>query len=391
MRTIGIVTVARSDWGILCPIAERLRHDPEMALQVIAGGMHLSPAFGRTIDEITAAGFGVAAQVEMSLSSDAPEAVAKSIGLGVIGFAQVFAQLRPDLVVLVGDRFEMFAAAVAALPLTIPVAHVHGGELTAGAIDDALRHSMTKLSHLHFVSTEEYAARVRQLGEEPWRIVVSGAPALDNLTSFVPYTPAELRERFGVETPPGPYLLVTLHPTTLQHGETSWQVGELLAALDGAGFPVVFTAPNADTGNYTIRTMLAEFVRRQPQAQHVETLGTRAYLTLMRNAAAVVGNSSSGIIEAASFHVPVVNIGSRQAGRVRGANVIDVSHNRDDVLRGIQQATAPGFRVALGGMRNPYGDGHAAERILESLRTIRLDDRMIQKRFVDCREAPSAG
>ncbi len=383
MRTIGVVTVGRSDYGIYVPILQSVQDDPGLRLHLIVAGMHLSPEFGLTVKQISQDGFKIDEQIEMSLSSDTPEGIAKTMGLGIIGFSQAYARSRPDMLVVLGDRFEMHAAALAALPFRIPVVHIHGGEITQGAIDDALRHSMTKLSHLHFVSTQEYAQRVIQLGEEPWRVVVSGAPGLDNLKNIRLLTREELFTKFGIQYDEVPFLLVTYHPVTLEYEQVEWQTAELLAALELANLPVVFTQPNADTGGRVVAQMIADFVETHSNAQMIHNLGTQGYFSLMAHASAMVGNSSSGIIEAASFELPVVNLGMRQTGRVRAANVIDVDYPRDDVLVGIRLALAPRFRVALRGMKNPYGDGEAAKRIVASLSQIQLDSKLIVKCFHD--------
>jgi UDP-hydrolysing UDP-N-acetyl-D-glucosamine 2-epimerase len=382
VRTIAVVTVGRSDYGIYQPILRRIAADPALSLRIIAGGMHLSPEFGLTVRAIEADGFEIADRIEMLLSSDTPLAAAVSMGLGTQGFAAAYARERPDILVVLGDRMEMHAAALAALPFRIPVAHIHGGELSYGAIDDALRHSMTKLSHLHFVSTEEHARRVIQLGEEPWRVTVSGAPALDHLKTFAPWAPAELAERLDVAAEPPP-LLVTFHPATLEADRTEQHTIELLAALDMSGLPVVFTQPNADTGGRIIAELIAAFVATHATARYLANAGTQGYFSLMAAAAAMVGNSSSGLIEAPSLRLPVVNVGSRQAGRVRAANVIDVNDDREDILRGIRRAMSPSFRASLADLVNPYGTGTAAGTIVDRLRTVSLDQGLVQKRFHD--------
>jgi UDP-N-acetylglucosamine 2-epimerase (non-hydrolysing)/GDP/UDP-N,N'-diacetylbacillosamine 2-epimerase (hydrolysing) len=382
VRTIGVVTVARSDYGIYRPILQRLQSDIDVQLKLFVSGMHLSPEFGLTVKEIEADGFAIADRVEMLLASDSPAGIAKSIGLGVIGFGQTYARFRPDVLVVLGDRFEMYAAALAALPFNIPIAHIHGGEVTQGAIDEALRHSMTKFSHLHFVSTEEYARRVRQLGEEAWRVIVSGAPSLDNLKQIELYSRDELSARYNVPLQPAP-LLVTFHPATLEHAQAEWQVTELLAALVEINLPVIFTQANADTGGRIIQQRISEFVKMQPSAQLLDNLGTRGYFSLMKVAAAMIGNSSSGLIEAPSFELPVVNIGTRQAGRVRAVNVIDVGYDRAAIIDGIRRALQPEFRAGLRGLINPYGDGTASEKIVAHLKSIELDQRLIMKKFFD--------
>src|SRR3990172_12766313 len=280
MRTIGVVTVSRSDYGIYLPVLQKIQGDPELKLHLIVSGTHLSPEFGLTVKAIEADGFEINDKVEMILSSDTPEAISKSMGLGLIGFAQAYARFRPDILVALGDRFEMYAAVLAALPFKIPVAHIHGGEITEGAIDDALRHSITKLSHLHFVAMDEYARRVVQLGEEPWRVIVSGAPSLDNLKSLRLLSACELENHFGFSLAKPP-LLVTFHPVTLEHEQTEWQVKELLSAIDRCGLPTIFTLSNADTSNYTARRLIEDFVKERASSYLVSNLGLKAYFSVM--------------------------------------------------------------------------------------------------------------
>jgi UDP-N-acetylglucosamine 2-epimerase (non-hydrolysing)/GDP/UDP-N,N'-diacetylbacillosamine 2-epimerase (hydrolysing) len=382
MRSIGVVSVGRSDYGIYLPILRRVQAERDLKLTLFVSGMHLSPHFGLTVREIESDGFEIAERVEMLVSSDTPEGIAKSIGLGVIGFSQAFMRSRPDILVILGDRFDMYAAAVAALPFKIPVAHIHGGEITYGAIDDALRHSMTKLSHLHFVSTEAYRQRVEQLGEEPWRITVSGAPGLDHVHTLQFLTASELEARYHLRLDPAP-LLVTFHPVTLEYEQVEWQIDELLSALEMSNLPVIFTMPNADTGNSVVRKKITGFSQTHARVWCLDNLGTQAYFSMMKHAAAMVGNSSSGILEAASLKLPVVNVGTRQGGRLRAANVIDAGYGHEEIGTAIRKATAPAFRKGLRTLQNPYGDGHAAERIVECLKTVGLDERLLAKRFFD--------
>lgn len=390
MRTIGVVTVARSDYGIYLPVLQKIQEDPDLELHLIVSGMHLSTEFGLTVKAIEADGFQIGDRVEMLLSSDAPEGIAKSMGLGTIGFGQAYARLRPDILVVLGDRFEMHAAAVAALPFKIPVAHIHGGEITEGAIDNALRHSMTKLSHLHFVAAGEYARRLIQMGEEPWRVIVSGAPALDSIRSIGLLLREELADRIGICLEKAP-LLVTYHPVTLEYEHTEWQVKQLLEALKGLDLPVVFTMPNADTNGRVITRMMEAFVGENPAAKIVANLGPQAYFSMMAIAAAMVGNSSSGIIEAPSFKLPVVNIGARQRGRLKAKNVIDVEYERAAIVNGITRAISPEFRSTLDDLVNPYGEGRASEVIVQHLKRIVLDNRLLMKNFFDGLSSPTRG
>lgn len=381
MRTIGVVSVGRSDVGLYRPILQALRAAPDIVTHLYLTGAHLSPRHGGRAAEVEKE-FPVFDRIDSLLASDTPEGVAKSMGLGVMGFAASFARHRPDILLVLGDRFEMHAAALAALPFRIPVAHIHGGELTAGAIDDALRHSITKLSHLHFVSHVAYGRRIIQMGEEPWRVVHAGAPALDALASFEAEPPEVLRRMLDLPGGTRP-LVVTFHPETLRAEETARHVEELLAALAETGLPVVFTMPNADTANATVRNAIEGYVVDHPGSRAVTELGTRGYFGLMTFAAAMVGNSSSGILEATSFELPVVNIGERQAGRLRAENVLDVPHERKAILDAIQRATSPEFRERMRGIRNPYAKVGASATIVERLQTIPIDDRLLIKRFHD--------
>jgi UDP-hydrolysing UDP-N-acetyl-D-glucosamine 2-epimerase len=382
LRNVSLVTVARSDYGIYLPILRKIQADPDLYLHLMVAGMHLSPEFGLTVNHIEADGFEIGERIEMLLSSDSPSGIAQSMGLGVIGFARAYAHFRPDIVVVLGDRFEMYTAALAALSFKIPVAHIHGGEITEGAIDDALRHSITKLSHLHFVATAEYARRVLQLGEEPWRIVIAGAPSLDNINAIELLDAHQLEEQYGVNLDRPP-LLVTFHPVTLEYEKTAWQVDELLAALDSCALPVIFTMPNADTGGRIIARMIETFVEKHGPSWLLDNLGLQGYFSLLSCAAAMVGNSSSGIIEAPSFQLPVVNIGSRQQGRIKAANVIDVGYEREEIVEGIMRAIQPDFRKNLSELRNPYGSGNASEKIVRRIKEVKLDEKLITKRFYD--------
>ncbi len=382
MKRIGVLTTSRSDYGIFLPLLRSIDEDPDLELLLIVSGTHLSPEFGLTVEAIEADGFEIAERVAMLLSSDTPEGIAKSMGLGTIGYGQALARLRPDILVLLGDRFETHAAAVAALPFKIPVAHLHGGELTQGAIDDALRHSLTKLSHLHFVATEEYFSRVVQMGEEPWRVTNCGALSLDNLQTIDLLDTNRLEVDYGLKLD-RPMLLVTFHPVTLEYERTQWQFQELLAALEVLGMPVVFTSPNADTAGRVILRLIDEFTELHPWAMFVANMGMQGYFSLLSVAAAMVGNSSSGLLEAPSFGLPVVNIGTRQDGRVRAANVIDVGYRRTEIVEGVERALDPNFRAKLADLVNPYGKGNAAVIIIERLKTGVPDDRLLRKRFHD--------
>jgi len=358
----------------------RIQEDTGLNLNLLVSGMHLLPEFGLTVDNIEADGFDIGDRIEIQLSSDSPEGVAGAMGHGLIGFAKSFARSKPDILLVLGDRYEMYSAVAAALPFNIPVAHIHGGESSEGAIDESIRHAITKMSHLHFVSTEIYGQRVIQMGEEPWRVVVSGAPSLDNVKTLNLLSKTELEQGFDLDLSK-PTLMVTYHPVTLQYENTEDHARELLAALGEVDFNIVLTYPNADTHGQVIIELINRFAEQRENARVVDNLGTQAYFSLMSHAAAMVGNSSSGIIEAASFKLPVVNIGDRQLGRIRSGNVVDVSYEKDAILAGITRATSTEFRQEIETLPNCYGDGRAAERIVEKLNTVPLGRELLMKRF----------
>jgi UDP-hydrolysing UDP-N-acetyl-D-glucosamine 2-epimerase len=381
-RTIGVVTVARSDYGHLRPLLAAIHASSALDLFLFVGGSHLAVRFGRTATMVEADGWPIAAEIDMALDSDAPGALARSIGLGVTGFADALEKHRPDLLVVLGDRFEMLSAAVAALPLRIPVAHLHGGEVTEAAIDEQIRHALTKLSHLHFPAAEPYARRLRQMGEEPWRIHACGAPGLDRFLTVSPLSRADLAARLDL-TFERPVLVVTYHPETLGP-DTGGHVDALLEALERVDAELVITYPGADTGSFAILDQLGAFAARRPRERRlVSSLGDDVYCALLREADAMVGNSSSGLIEAPSFGLPVVNVGARQRGRVRAPHVIDVGYDRDAIGAAIVRALDRGFRASLAGIANPYGDGRAAPRIAAVLRDVELGPRLLRKQFTD--------
>jgi UDP-hydrolysing UDP-N-acetyl-D-glucosamine 2-epimerase len=381
-RTIAVVTGSRADYGLLRPVLRAIEDAPGLVLRLLVCGAHLSPRFGMTVGNIEADGFTIAERLDILAGTDTPNEIAQSTANAVSAFARAFERSRPDLLVLLGDRYEMLSAAIAALPFAIPIAHIHGGELTEGAIDEAARHSLTKLSHVHFVTTEAYRRRVIQLGEQPDRVFVSGAPGLDNLRAIAPTPVAELSRKFGIAFDPAP-LLVTFHSETLEVPRMAEHLAALMEALASAARPVVFTYPCADTAARQIVEAIEAFVAARSDAIVVKNLDTADYFGMMAAAAAMVGNSSSGIIEAPSFHLPVVNIGNRQRGRLRAANVIDCAPEQAAIGAAIARAVDPGFRKTIGAAANPYGDGRAAERIVAVLRGLTLDAALVAKRFYD--------
>lgn len=383
-RTICVVTGTRAEYGLLRWLMEEIKEDPDLTLQILATGMHLSPEFGQTYRSIEADGFTIDAKVEMLLSSDTPVGITKSMGVGLIGLSDAFDRLKPDLVVLLGDRFEILAAAQAAMIARIPIAHLCGGERTEGAFDEAIRHSITKMAHLHFVTTEDYARRVRQLGEDPAHIFNFGQPGLENIRRMTLLSRPELEARLAF--PLGDVtFLVTYHPVTLSSTSAAEPMGELLAAL--AAFDqakVIFTKPNADTGGRIIGRMIDDWVEtRGGKAIAFDSLGQLGYLSALQHVSAVIGNSSSGLIEVPAFRKPSVNIGPRQLGRLRGNSVIDCDETREGIVAAIRKALSKDFLADVATTESIYGDGvNVAVRIKNELKRVRLDGLLI-KRFND--------
>jgi len=385
MRKIAVVTGTRAEYGLLYWIVKSIHEDPELTLQLIVTCMHLSPEFGLTVQEIEKDGFPIAERVEMLLSSDTETAIATSMGLGMIGFAKAYEHLMPDIIVVLGDRFEIHAAVSAALPFRIPVAHIHGGESTEGAIDELMRHAITKMSHIHFTATEEYRKRVIQMGELPENVFCVGAPGLDHIHKLKLMDKEELLSTLGI--PYGRKIgIVTYHPVTLEKNTSEVHISELLKVVQK--FPDIFwifTMANADTSGRIIGRKIEDFLNKNPdRGKLFASLGQLRYLSLMKHASIVVGNSSSGIIETPSFKLPVVNIGKRQLGRIRAINVIDVPEcNEKYITEAIHRALSSEFKNSLKDMRNPYGDGNTSDRIVEKLKNLRLGEQLIKKKFYE--------
>ncbi len=380
-RKVCVVTGTRAEYGLLHWVMRGIAGDPEMTLQIVATGMHLSPEFGLTYREIEKDGFRIDRKVPILLSSDTPAGVAKSMGLGMIGLADAFAELQPDLLLVLGDRFEIFSAASVAMVTRIPIAHLHGGELTEGVIDDAMRHSITKMAHLHFVAAEEYRQRVIQLGEDPERVFLVGGLGIDNIKRLNLLDRAELEESIGFKLGKR-NLLVTFHPVTLENATAADQMAELLAVLEEMkDTHLIFSLPNADTDGRILIQMIRAFVQDHANACAHTSLGHLRYLSCIRQVDGVVGNSSSGLTEAPSFKRGTVNIGDRQRGRIRADSVIDCEPNRVSISRAIQRLFEADFQSMLARVVNPYGEGGATEKVVQTIRSHRLDD-ILKKQFL---------
>jgi UDP-hydrolysing UDP-N-acetyl-D-glucosamine 2-epimerase len=382
-RKICIVTGTRAEYGLLYWLMKEIKDDPDLELQLVVTGMHLSPEFGLTYRKIIEDGFTIDAKVEMLLSSDTPVAIAKSIGLGVIGFADAFERLRPDILVLLGDRFEILAAAQTALIAKIPLAHLHGGESTEGLIDEAIRHAVTKMAHLHFVASEPYRQRVIQMGEDPGLVFNFGAPGLDNINKLKLLNKEEFEQSINFKLAKINFL-VTYHPVTLLSDVTELSMASLLSALKF--FPeakIIFTKPNADTHGRIIIDMINRYVEENRNNTVIFTnMGQKLYLSAIKHVDAVIGNSSSGLTEVPLFKKPTINMGDRQRGRLKAKSVIDCEENTEAIIAAIKKALSPEFQKTLASVNSLYGYGNVSPKIKEILKSINLD-RIIMKKFYE--------
>lgn len=380
MKRICVVTGTRAEYGLLRWVIEGIRQSPVLELQLIATGMHLSPEFGLTVNAIEEDGFYVDRKVEMLLSSDTAVGITKSMGLGMIGFADALAEFKPDLMLVLGDRYEILSAAAAAMVAQIPIAHLHGGETTEGAFDEAIRHSITKMSHLHFVAAEEYRRRVIQLGEQPERVFNVGGLGIDNILRLKLLTRDELETALDFKLAPR-NLLITFHPVTLEKNTSVKQMGELLAALaelEDTG--LIFTMPNADTEGRVLFRQIEDFCRLHPNARTYTSMGQQCYLSCIQQVDGVVGNSSSGLAEVPSFKKGTINIGDRQRGRLRATSVIDCEPECQAITAALSQLFSKEFQCQLPATKNPYGDGGASEAVVRIIEQQPLD-KLLKKRF----------
>lgn len=378
MRKICVITGSRAEYGLLSGLMKAIKEDESLELQVIATNMHLSPEFGLTYKEIERDGFFINKKVEMLLSSDTANATTKSVGLATIGFADAYEDLKPDMIVVLGDRYEILAAVSAALFYKIPVAHLHGGEITEGAYDDCIRHAITKMSHLHFTSTEVYRQRVIQLGENPKRVFNVGAPGIENIKKIPLMDKKELESTLDGFTFNDKTLLITYHPVTLENSTAEEQIQNLLSALDEYhDIKIIFTLPNSDTDGRVIIRLINEYVsKHQEKAIAYPSLGLKRYLSALQFVKAVVGNSSSGIIEVPSFGIPTLNIGDRQKGRIAADSVINCGTSKKEILEGLDKVLNSEPKK----IHNPYEGKNTTVDILHVLKNFPLEN-LIQKTF----------
>lgn len=382
MKKICVVTGTRAEYGLLYWFLKEIESDKELQLQVIVTGMHLSPEFGLTYKEIEKE-FKINKKIEMLLSSDTSVGISKSMGLAQISFAESYDELKPDIVIVLGDRYEIFSATSAAMIARIPIAHIHGGEKTEGAFDESIRHSITKMSHLHFTATNEYKNRVIQLGEHPSRVFNVGGMGIENIKRFKLLSKDEFEKliefKLNIKN-----ILVTFHPVTLENSTAKEQFQQLLDAIDELeDTNIIFTKANSDTDGRVINQMIDEYVTKNFQKSvQFTSLGQLRYLSALQYVDAVVGNSSSGLAEAPSFRIGTINIGDRQKGRIKASSVIDCEPNKDSILKSFEKLYSKEFQNSLINVKNPYGDGCASKKIVEILKNVDLKN-ILKKSFYD--------
>ena len=384
MKKICVVTGTRAEYGLLYWLLKEIEADKELQLQVIVTGMHLSPEFGLTYKEIEKE-FKINKKIEMLLSSDTSVGISKSMGLAQISFAESYDELKPDIVIVLGDRYEIFSATSAAMIAKIPIAHLHGGEATEGLIDEPIRHSITKMSHLHFTATEEYKNRVIQLGEHPSRVFNVGGMGIENIKRLKLLSKDEFEKSIEFKLN-SKNILVTFHPVTLENSTAKEQFQQLLDAIDELeDTNIIFTKANSDTDGRVINQMIDEYITKNFQKSvQFTSLGQLRYLSALQYVDAVVGNSSSGLAEAPSFKIGTINIGDRQKGRIKASSVIDCEPNKDSILKSFEKLYSKEFQETLKTTINPYGDGYASKKIVEILKNVNLEN-ILKKSFYDLR------
>ncbi len=382
MKKICVVTATRAEYGLLKPVIVKLLAIPKFDIRIVATGMHLSPEFGLTYQEIEHDGIPIDKKIDILLSADTPAAISKTMGLAMMGFAEYFEQLQPDMLLVLGDRYETLAVCCAAMNQRIPIAHMYGGETTEGAVDEGIRHAITKLSYLHFTSTEAYKNRVIQLGEDPDRVFCVGATGIENILRETLLSKRELEDSLGF-TLDKPYGVVTFHPVTLEGDHASHQFQELLAVFrNHHEMKFIFTKANADAHGRVINQMIDNYISNHNHAVAFSSLGMVRYLSAVKYSAMVIGNSSSGIVEVPSFGVPTINIGDRQKGRIQADSVINCEPEMDAFERALSLVMSDGFQVKARNTVNPYGDGKTSGKIVDTIVEYLANDKInLKKRF----------
>lgn len=381
MRKILVVTGTRAEYGLLYWTMKRIDEDTELALQLIVTGNHLVPEYGYTVKAIKKDGFKIDEEIDMIVNSNKKSSIAKSMGLELIQMAQAFDRLKPDLLLILGDRYEIFIAATCAMMLNVPIAHMNGGESTEGAVDEQIRHAITKMAHIHFPGSEYYKERIIKMGEEPWRVYNVGQAGIENIRRLELLGKDELQKDLNILFDK-PIFLITYHPVTLEVENIEEQISNLLRAIRHFNAKFIFTYPNADFGSKIIIDKMNTFVRENKNAYIYHSLGQKRYLSLLKYADVMIGNSSSGIIEAPIFKIPVINIGYRQKGRLRNKNIIDTDYTYDSIYNGIYKAlNDKDFIKGLSKIKSVYGDGTTSSQVIEVIKSIELNRRLLSKKL----------
>ena len=381
MRKILVVTGTRSEYGLLHNTMQEIKNSKELELLLIVTGNHLVSSFGNTVEEIRKDGFKIDDEIDMIINSDKKSALIKSMGLEMIQMAQSFDRLKPDILLILGDRYETFVAATCAMMMNVPIAHMNGGESTEGAIDEQIRHAITKMAHIHFPGAQFYKDRIIKMGEEAWRVFNVGQAGVENIKRLKLYSKQEIEKQLSIEFNKKIFL-ITFHPVTLESENVETQIDSLLSALKDFDAKFIFTYPNADFGSKTIIDKINTFVQRNKHAYVFSSLGQRRYLSLLNYADIMIGNSSSGIIESSTFKLPVVNIGNRQKGRLRSNNIIDTGYSKKEIVAGINKALFDEkFKLALNDIENIYGDGTTSHQVTQILKTIDIGKKLLEKKL----------
>lgn len=379
-RKIAVLTGTRAEYGLLKPIIKKIASDKDMELALIVAAMHLSDEFGETIKDIEKDGFPIAAKIETIIDKESPEYVVKSMGVGIKTLPDILKNINPDILLVIADRAETMAATIAAAYMNIPIAHIHGGDIS-GHIDEPARHAITKFAHIHFPATQKSANRILRMGEEPWRVHVVGAPCMDTILNESFLSKEEVEKEFDIDLSK-PFLIMIQHSVSSEYDEAKENIDETLSAIKELGMQTIIVYPNSDAGGRKIIEEI-EKMRNLPFIRIHKSIPHKKFLSLMKYASAMIGNSSSGIIESPAFHLPVVNIGTRQAGRECVNNVINADYDRDEIIDAIETAISPEFKASLVNCKSPYGDGCAAEKIVSALKNVEIDKNLMQKKWSD--------
>lgn len=383
MKSIAVLTATRAEYGLLSPIIHALINKGEYDIRVVVTGAHLSPEFGLTYKEIEADGVIIDRKMEILVSADTPSSISKSMGLAMISFADYFAERRPDALIVLGDRYETLAVCCAAMNERIPIIHLYGGETTEGAIDEAVRHAITKMSYLHLTSTNDYRKRVIQLGEDPTRVFTVGSIGIENGMKLPLLSKEELEDSIDFKLDK-PYAVITFHPVTLEENDAQQQAEELLKSVEACkNMKFIFTKANADSNGRIINKLIDEYVATHNNAVAFESLGVKRYLSALKYAEFVMGNSSSGLLEVPTFYIPTINIGDRQKGRLKADSVIDCEPMYDSIMRAVDKARSEEFKTFCKHVVNPYGDGKTTEKVMAAIREMMSKPVNLKKKFYD--------